>query len=410
MIVLMCCLLATFMPMRAFADVFEHVRPTDTHLRQVLAEDRAAYYEKTPGSDRAGSFERVADLKVLGADNLARPQGLRDMDKAFDVFLLEELSKDREYKGLVAPGHPLLLLEYASPVLADVVKHYRVSAYERLAIEQARLAEIERATESARDRLGRQSERACLERNESRGLVAAMRICQNAPKAFDSLVSVNGEDTLADGRRRIHVLVQALARLGLDKAHIDNLVDIAGDQVLSEGGQEEHLPAFTFEEKLDAEREKLAGAWREALDKVHTTGKVTAIKLEELSLPGVPVTLRTLADLELMDTQESSAALLKLSAALALVHVRQQYRDAAGYLDLCVQDPVLPEEFRRILSMKSEYLSRSAREAGENDGGLAGYKTLLASLADAADVARQRLNRSRAPVPGSDIRELMLNY
>ncbi len=403
-------LLLMLVPVNVFADVFQPARPADTRLRQALAEDRAAFYEKTPGFDRAAASESISDIKSLGVDSLARPQGLRDMDKAFDVFLLEELSKDREYKGLVAPGHPLLLLEYASPVLADVVKHYRVSAYERLAIEQARLSEIERATESARDRLSRQSERACLERNESRGLVAAMRLCQKASKSFDALVSVDGQDTLADGRRRIHVLAQALARLGLDKAHIDNLVDIAGDQVFSDDGQEEQLPAFTFEEKIDGAREKLAGAWRAALDKFHAMGNVTAVKLEELSLPGVPVTQRTLAELDLMDPAESGSALLKLASALAFVNVRQQYRDAAGYIDLCARDPVLPEEFRRILLIKGEYLSRVARDAGENDGGLAGYKTLLASLADAADVARQRLSRSREPVPASDIRELMLNF
>ncbi len=410
MTVVICCLMVAFMPARAAADVFAHVRPADTRLRQALADDREAYYEKTPGFDRGAAFERVADVKVLAAEGLARPQGLRDMDKAFDIFLREELSKDREYKGLVAPGHPLLLLEYASPVLADVVKHYRVSAYERLAIEQARLSGIERATESARDRLARQSERACLERNESRGLVAAMRLCQKAPGAFDSLASVNGQETLADGRRRIHVLAQALARLGLDNARVANVVNIAGDQVLSDDGQEARLPAFTFDEKLEAEREKLAGAWRDALDKFHATGKAGAAKLEELSLPGVPVTLRTLADLDLMDTHESRAAMLKLAASLAFVRVRQQYRDAAGYLELCLLDPALPEGFRPAHSARSEHLLRTAREAAENDGGLAGYKEILSALAEGADVARQRLKRSGETLAGPGIAELMVNF
>ena len=395
---------------QARADIFEHARASDTALRDVVREDRASYYYQSPGLAGSNDEEAVSDVKMLAVDRLARPLGLRDMDKAFDAYLLEQLSKDREYRGLVASSHPLLLLEYASPVLADVVKHYRMSTYERLAIEQARLGEIDRSTEGRSDRLSRQSERECLIKNEGKGLVAAMRLCQKAKQPFDALLSVDGSQSLEDGRRRIHVVSQALERLGFEKSRIQKIVDIAGDRVLSDDGYEDHFPTATFTQKVDAERQALGRAWNDALEKFHGSGKVSAVKLEDLSMAGIPVTLRTLADLDLLDSQEQKAIILKAAFSKALVDTEQTYRDVAGYLDLCVSDPVLPVEFRNILLEKRDFLWQTIQQEKYAAQGPEEYKGLLSSLAGSADVARERLRSGQGEAPLTNARSLMLNF
>ena len=124
--------LGSMPPVRA--DIFEHARPADSALREVLADDREAYYLQAPGMDHQENEERISHVSSLGADVAPRARGLHDMDKALDLFLREQLQKDRDYKNLVALNHPLLLLEYSSPVLADVVKpgDYRFGRYCRM--------------------------------------------------------------------------------------------------------------------------------------------------------------------------------------------------------------------------------------------------------------------------------------
>jgi hypothetical protein len=381
----------------AAADVFEQARPSDTALRERLIDDRAGFYWHTPGLDHEEKQEPVSDVVSRAASPQVRAAGLRDMDKAFDIYMLEQLRKDRDYKNQISLSHPLLLLEYSSPVLADIVKHYRMSTYERLAIDQARLGDIERETMSGTDRLSRQSERQCLGKNESRGLVAAMRLCQGAQGPFDALSGPASGVSLQDGRRRIHVLAEALARLGFDQARIDKVIEIAGEIVLADRKYEDHLAAVSFDARQAGRHKAFIRAWQKILEKFSASGRAGPAGLEELSLPGVPVTTRTLADLVLLEEARRELVIFKLSSLAAFLQTAREYRQAAGYLRLCLDDPLLPEEFRHIIFGKKDFLADvlEAAQAGRND--LAAYQGLLAGVNDAADNARARLRTRKAP-------------
>jgi hypothetical protein len=400
--------LGSILPVQA--DIFEHGRPKDSALRDILVDDRQAYYVQTPGIDHQENEESISNVKFLRADVPARSRGLRDMDKAFDLYLREQLQKDRDYKNLVSLNHPLLLLEYSSPVLADVVKHYRAMSYERLGIEQARLGEISRSTEGRTERLSRQSERECLQRNESRGLVAAMRLCQNSVKPLEMLTGMDG-GTLEDGRRNIHVVEQALSRLGFDKARIDKIVDLTGDKIIFNDRYEDRLPETTFERRTAYTRQTFIRQWRDVLEKFHKTGRASPAGLEDLSLPGAPVTARVLSDLDLLDEHEREIVIFKFASHQAFVQTERAYRQAAGYLDLCLADPVLIEEFRRIIEEKRDFLFQVLSAAKKDREGVEGYKELLSSVAQSADVARERLRpRVDRSAEGSFSAELMLNF
>lgn len=392
----------------ARADIFEHGRPSDSALRKVLASDRQSFYMQTPGMDHQENEERISSVTMLAADLPENPRGLRDMDKSLDIYLREQLQKDRDYKNLVALNHPLLLLEYSSPVLADVVKHYRSTSYARLGIEQARLSGIDRSTEGHRERLGRQSERECLKRNESRGLVAAMRVCHEGVKPLAFLTGMEGS-TLEDGRRNIHVVREALARLGFDKARVERIVDLTGDEILSNDRYEQHLPVMTFERKVIYARQTFIRQWQEAAEKFHASGRGTPASLEGLSLPGVPVTARVLADLDLLDEDEREIAVFKLASWQAFVQTGRVYRQAAGYLELCLEDPALSSEFRRILAGKKSFLLGTLATAEKDREDLVPYKDLVASVAGAADTVRTRSRQQVKTAPSMN-RDLMLNF
>ena len=394
----------------AAADIFEHQRPADTALREALMHDRGSFYLQTPAVDAAASEQSISNVRALDIDGLLRPQGLDDLDRSFDLFLREQLLRDRNYQTLAAGIRPsLLLLEYSSPVMADVIKHYRVSAYERLAIEQARLLDARRAAGGEVERLSSQSELECLRQHEARGLVEAMRLCRKTRQPFDSLVSVDGQTSLQDGRRRIHVVAQALARLGFEKSRIERIIAMAGDRVISDGGMIEVLPKATFEGKVVLERQAVLRQWRDAWKKFLQTGRVGIAALEGLSLAGVPVTARTFADLVILDDDERDAFFLKLASVQALWQVRQQYQEAAGYLGTCARDPALNDAFRSILLEKSDALERVV-DSRSQDGPIA-HKELLAAAAEAADAGRMRRQRHGPASTGLVTpREMLVNF
>ena len=396
------------------ADIFEQVRSTDSALRDVLIQDRAAYYVQTPGVDHQANEERVSGVKTLGNEVPPRARGLRDMDMSFDAFLLEQLRKDRDYKGLIALNHPMLLLEYSSPVLADVVKHYRMTSYLRLGIEQSRLDAIDRTNEGPAERLVRQSQAECLQRNENRGLVAAMKICQNSVKPLEMLMGIDGAGSLEDGRRKIHVVGESLSRLGLDQARVDKIVELTGEKVLSNDRYEERLAESTFARKAVYIRQTLIRQWHDMLEKFHATGRVSSGDLQMVSSAGVPVTVRVLADLDLLEPQEREILVFKFASAQAFAQTQQIYRQAEEYLNVCLRDPALNVAFRGILAEKRDYLHEACVLAEKERAGAEAYKNLVSAVGQSADKARERLElrtgEGTRASSSSLNKELMLNF
>ncbi len=396
------------------ADIFEHIRPADALLREALGDDRSRYYVATPGVFYEPDAQAVSPLKKLSVDGLVRKKALYDSQTSLDMYLKEEFAARRVAGSDLPVQHPLVLLEYSSPVMADVMKHYRMSAYERLAMEQVRLSQIERSTETSRDRLSRQSERACLERNADKGLVAAMHVCMRATDPFDDLAGVDGRHSLQDGRRRIHVLAQAIERLGLDKKRVEAIVGMAGDKVIADGGYEDVLPVKMFDELIQEQRQKVTKLWHQALDKYRRTGRVGAATLEGLSLPGAPVTLHTVADMALFDNALAATSILKLAFIQASWAVSDQYGQAAGYVEISMRDPVLYEEFRRILAEKRGFLKDVARDSPHGIRAVESYKELLMALARSADNVRGQMRDASIKTGLSDAlfthEALMLNF
>ena len=229
-------------------------------------------------------------------------------------------------------------------------------------------------------------------------------------RPLENLTGVDG-GTLEDGRHRIHVVREALERLGFDRPRIDRIVEMTGEKIISDDGYEERLPESGFERKVSYARQALIRQWRDAIAKFRETGRTSPAGLEKLSLPGVPVTARLLADLGLLDAHERDTAVFKLASWQAFIQTGRMYRQAAGYLEICLGDPLLPEEFRRIIAERRDLLSGAWSAAQKDREGLGAYKDLLSSVAQSADMARERAHlRVEKPSEGRLPAEFMLNF
>lgn len=378
-------------PLSAGADIFVASAAGNTTFQDSIARDRSGYYLHSTGLDTRHPERKVSDIDAFLSGTLIRDRGLYDVDGALLKEFDESFSSEGPLDKYKMARNKLLLLEYSSPALADVIKHYRMMTAQRVTLEQQRLAEIERGTQGPLDRLRLQSERECLREKQGEGLVKAMEECKRSSQPFDALALINGQGSLADGRRNIHVVRDAVALLELaEKGLAEKVPGLSGDVIVSDDDYQELLATETFAGKVEYYRQKSSRQWQDTLDQQPGglgAGKIIA----ELSLPSVPVSDALIRSLGVLEGTPRALAIAKLSSYWARAQTLNEYGDALRYLELARQLPQLPVEFRTILSARIDYLNAVIARAGGNTGVSEGYRAMLDGIMKDADIARAGL-------------------
>ena len=291
-------------------------------------------------------------------------------------------------------------MEYSSPALADVVKHFRMMTMERMLLEAQRLAVIEKGAEGPLDRLRMLSERDCLREKQGQGLVKAMEACQKASQPFDAITLINGQGSLSDGRRNIHVVRDALALLGLpEKTAPEKAAALSGDVVITDDDYTEILPKESFESRMETYRQKYIRKWQDALAQPDSSAAV----LTELSLPGVPVTVHLLKNIGVLEQGARDMALAKLSSLLAKARARRDLDEVRVLLDMAARLPQLEQEFRVILLSHSDQMARVIARCPDEASDAEQYRVMITGLFSDADTTRQGLLSGSAQVPVADM-------
>ncbi|MBF0619723.1 MAG: hypothetical protein HQL19_06095 [Candidatus Omnitrophica bacterium] len=383
----MACTLSSF---PAQADIFEYARPTDTELRGVMADDRAGFYEAGAGLQYAENEEKASDLKSFLTADTVRPSELYNTEASLRTFIADEAigNKDTQEEAALSKSR-LLLLAYSSPALADVMKHYRIFGLQRLQIESGRLSAIERASEGGTEHLQARSERECLKDYADRGLVEAMRLCMKSPQPFDRLHSIDRAYSLENGVKNIHVLEQALLRIQfMDSTKVSAILKISGEVVVRDRRLEEKFPETTFQARAAELRLKYTTKLNAVLEQFRASRHTTPAALEEVSLPGAPVTAPMLQDLLMLSAAERDVATGKMAGMYAFIQASREYRQAAAYLDLCLTDDALIPEFQSMIRRKKEFLAAAVTRAQADRESVTEYKNLLAGNKVVSDLAR----------------------
>ncbi len=412
-------ILSIFVPGPALADIFVNGPANNTALKEFVDDDRAGYYVHSPGLDQRPVGKSVSGRDSFSSGTLARDKDLYDLQGSFQKEFDASFSDPGTFDKYRSSRNSLLLLEYSSPSLADVIKHYRVMSLQRLALEQQRLADIEKASETSLDRLRMVSERECLREKQGMGLVKAMEECKRSSQPFDAITQLNGQGSLADGRRNIHVVRDAVAMLGLaEKTAGEKTAALSGDVIITDSDYTEVLAKDTFESRLEYYRQKYAKFWQDALEGTASAssvrsgfGSVVQI-LPEISLPGVPVTEMFLKSLTLLEDPSRSLAVAKLSAYRAKAQTRQEYSDALVYLENAWRLPQMPAEFRAILQARMDFLKAVIARSGADSVDSDGYQAMLAGILQDADAARAALLNNQQRVADNTFakRQLMLSF
>ncbi|MBF0485832.1 MAG: hypothetical protein HQL16_04885 [Candidatus Omnitrophica bacterium] len=398
----------------ACADIFEHVNPEDTVLRSALNADRSEYYFHSAGIDYEEVENSITLTDSASKRALSRANGLYNSDETLNKYLKNDLSSS-SYIPTPDSNNPLLLLTYSSPAAADVVKHSRIAALERVSLEEARLREVEGASEGIVDKLAKLSEKNCLEANESQGLMNAMRTCRSEEGMFTWLKidigSGNGDPILGSGV--LNVVSFGLKRLGFSDNRIESIRGFSGDVTITKNtiknvtiykkGVWSSNKTFKnfyvwFKDICKGYKDK----WDAALTAYQDSASVSDDDLKGLSFPGVPVTPQTFSGLSLLPKPARDVALIQLSSSAALVMAERLYREVASYLELAAQDPELPLEYRELILARKQYCLSEFDKLRADRESVLPYKDLLAQLSQDSDVSRARLSIEGNALPAGD--------
>ena len=146
----------------SYADIFTKDNTMPYTIDSAISEDRSGFYYR-------GGVDYRPQVPVeepgVGYSILSGSKGCSGFDLAssFNSTFSEQILADY-LKGISSSAiaaAPMLLLEYASPTLADIVKHFSAMTNMRLGLRYAQCEDIEKAAGEYMDKLRKKSESVC---------------------------------------------------------------------------------------------------------------------------------------------------------------------------------------------------------------------------------------------------------
>lgn len=361
----------------AAADIFVPSTRGDPALNKSVADEGVRYYYRSPSLVWHDSARQAGSVQTLTAKGLSRDKQMEDVTRSFRLFVEDSFSHEGALDVFKGMRNNLLLLEYSSPALADVLKHYRSLAAQRMLLEHLRLSEIKKGVSAGVD-LKASAQEACLQANQRMGIVKSMETCLMTGGVYDDMPLPGGGNL--SGRRVLHVVRDSVNALGLNekKAGVDTAA-LSGDMAISTSRQEGILPSQTFEQVLEKHRVKHEKSWRDALNLVLAHKPLTAFVLSRLSLPSLPVTNTLVKEVLLLAKDTRDVLVLQLSSALARAETARDWQEGLVYLQAAELSPNIVPALQRILQERRHYMESVFKEHEAGNAGLA-YRELLGSI------------------------------
>lgn len=183
------------------ADIFTKNENNQTQVSSSVDGDTTSYNYQSKGLDY-NLPTNTTSINISGRTNFSLGCSGYDFNTSFlKQFNAQALENDIVSQGQqVMAAAPLLLLDYASPTLADLIKHFQAIANGRLGLDIMRCQDIETAVDGQFDKMRKASEKECLDQNQAMGLSAAMDYCKSQTDPFSFLKDINGNPLSAGGR------------------------------------------------------------------------------------------------------------------------------------------------------------------------------------------------------------------
>jgi hypothetical protein len=341
----------------SYADIFTRDNTTPYTIDSAISEDRSGFYYRggvdyrpqVPVEEPSVGYSILSGSKGCSGFDLAS-----SFNSTFSEQILADYLKGISSSAIAAA--PMLLLEYASPTLADIVKHFNTMTNMRLGLRYAQCEDIEKAAGEYMDKLRKKSESECVKDKVAQGLDidSALKTCKEGKDPFAFLKNAEGIPLAQGGK--IDVLSDIFKKINIPNDRKDFVKSVVGETTITSSQIENNKGEKSIYKVNDDFRSETSDKFFAIVSEYMNSKTVSTDSLKDLSLYNNPVTEEQIRDIALMPKAKQYIAVSKLSSDIAYFKTISQCRQAMDDLLEAMRAPGLDDVQRGVLEKDYNYL------------------------------------------------------
>src|SRR3989339_814242 len=340
-----------------YADIFSKDNTNLYTIDNAVSEDRTGFYYRG-GIDYRPQV--LPEEPGVGYSILSGSKGCSGFDlassfnSAFSEQILADYLKGISSSAIAAA--PMLLLEYVSPTLADIVKHFNAMTNMRLGLRYAQCEDIEKASGEYMDKLRKKSESECIKEKVATGLDidSALKACKEGKDPFAFLKNAEGIPLAQGGK--IDVLSDIFKRINLPQERKELIESVVGKTTITSSQIENNKGEKSIYKVNQELREETSDKLFSLVNEYLNSKNISGDSLKGLSLPNNPGTEEQIKNIGLIHKATQYIATAKIWSHMTYFKTISQYRQAMDDLLEAMRAPGLDDVQRGVLERDYNYL------------------------------------------------------
>lgn len=375
-----------------YADIFTTDKtPGSYTINNAVADDKSGFYYRG-GVDYNPPVAPVEP--TVGYSIISGSKGCSGFDFAtsFNSTFSEQVLTDymKNISGAAMAAAPMLLLEYASPTLADIVKHFNAMTNMRLGLRYAQCEDIEKAAGEYMDKLRKKSESECIKEKVAEGLDidSAMKACKEGNDPFSFLKDADGIPLIHGGK--IDVLANIFKMINIPGDRKSSVKELVGETTITSSQIENNKGEKSINQVNDDFRSDASDKLSSLVTEYIASKTISTDLLNNLSLSNNPVTEEQIKDIALMPKSKQYIAISKLAAGIAYFKTISKYRQAMDDLLEAMRAPGLDDVQRGVLERDYNYLKEKIDRFKEERQAYKDYNETVSGILSESE--KEKLN------------------
>lgn len=340
-----------------YADIFTKDNTNPYTIDSAISEDRSGFYYRggidyrptVPIDDPRVGYSILSGSKGCSGFDLAS-----SFNSAFSEQMLADYLKGVSSSAIAAA--PMLLLEYVSPTLADLVKHFNAMTNMRLGLRYAQCEDIEKASGEYMDKLRKKSESECIKEKVATGLDidSALKACKEGKDPFAFLKNAEGIPLAQGGK--IDVLSDIFKRINIPQERKELIESVVGKTTITSSQIENNKGEKSIYKVNEELREETSDKLFSLVNDYLNSKNISGDSLQDLSLPNNPVTEEQIKNIALMPKAKQYIAVSRIASDISFFKTIAKYRQAMDDLLEAMRTPGLDDVQRGVLERDYNYL------------------------------------------------------
>ncbi|TRZ47713.1 hypothetical protein D4Q80_04905 [bacterium] len=375
----------------SYADIFSKDDTSPYTIDSAISEDKSGFYYRG-GIDYRPTVP--PDEPQVGYSILSGSKGCSGFDLAssFNSVLSEQILADylKGISSAAIAAAPMLLLEYVSPTLADIIKHFNAMTNMRLGLRYAQCEDIEKAAGEYMDKLRKKSESECVKEKVSTGLDidSALRSCKEGKDPFAFLKNAEGIPLAQGGK--INVLSDIFKRINIPQERKEFIESIVGETTITASQIENNKGEKSIYKVNEEFRDETSNKLLSLVNEYLSSKTLSIDSLKDLSLPNNPVTEEQIRNIALMPKAKQYIAVSKIASDIAFFKTISKYRQALDDLLEAMRAPGLDDVQRGVLERDYNYLKEKLERFKEERQIYKDYNEVMAGILSESE--KEKLN------------------